>query len=61
MLGALALGSMVLLTEARRTSPDPDRLWRSVERHGVTTLGVSPTLIRALIPAGTEPVRAHDL
>src|SRR5439155_15582501 len=27
----------------------------------VTTLGVSPTLIRALIPSGEEPVRAHDL
>src|SRR5204862_7502405 len=25
------------------------------------TLGVSPTLIRALIPAGAEPVRIHDL
>ncbi len=29
--------------------------------HGVTVLGVSPTLIRALIPSGEEPVRAHDL
>jgi acetyl-CoA synthetase len=27
----------------------------------VTTLGVSPTLVRALIPSGVEPVRAHDL
>jgi acetyl-CoA synthetase len=32
-----------------------------VERHGITTLGVSPTLIRALIPAGDDEVRKHDL
>ena len=31
-----------------------DRLWRLAERHRVTMLGVSPTLIRALIPKG-EP------
>jgi acetyl-CoA synthetase len=51
----------VLLTEGAPTHPGPDRLWATVERHGVTTLGVSPTLIRALIPHGVEPVRAHDL
>jgi acetyl-CoA synthetase len=32
-----------------------------VERHRITTLGVSPTLIRALIPSGVEHVRRHDL
>jgi acetyl-CoA synthetase len=61
IVGALALGSTVLLTEGAPNHPGPDRLWSMVERHRVTTLGVSPTLIRALIPAGTEPVRAHDL
>jgi acetyl-CoA synthetase len=61
IVGALALGSTVLLTEGAPNFPGPDRLWASVERHGVTTLGVSPTLIRALIPSGVEPVRAHDL
>jgi acetyl-CoA synthetase len=57
----LALGSTVLLTEGAPNFPGPDRLWATVERHGVTTLGISPTLIRALIPSGTEPVRAHDI
>ena len=46
IVGALALGSTVLLTEGAPTHPGPDRLWATVERHGVTTLGVSPTLIR---------------
>jgi acetyl-CoA synthetase len=61
IVGALALGSTVLLTEGASNFPGPDRLWATVERHGVTTLGVSPTLIRALIPWGVEPVRAHDI
>jgi acetyl-CoA synthetase len=61
IVGALALGSTVLLTEGAPTHPGPDRLWATVERHGVTALGVSPTLIRALIPSGAAPVEAHDL
>ena len=61
IVGALALGATVLLTEGAPNHPGPDRLWATVERHGITTLGVSPTLIRALIPSGDEPVRAHDL
>jgi acetyl-CoA synthetase len=32
-----------------------------VERHRISHLGISPTLIRALIPAGEEHVRRHDL
>jgi acetyl-CoA synthetase len=41
--------------------PGPDRLWDLVERHRVTQLGVSPTLIRALLPYGESPFRKHDL
>ena len=59
--GALALGATVLLTEGAANFPGPDRLWATVERHGVTVLGVSPTLIRTLIPSGVEHVRAHDV
>ena len=45
----------------RARLPGPDRLWAFVERHRVNVLGVSPTLIRALMAHGDEPVRAHDL
>jgi acetyl-CoA synthetase len=61
IVGALALGSTFLLYDGAPTHPRPDRLWSLVENHAVTTLGVSPTLIRALIPSGTEHVRRHDL
>jgi acetyl-CoA synthetase len=61
IVGALALGSTVFLYDGAPTHPGPDRPWSLVERHGITTLGVSPTLIRALIPSGVDPVRRHDL
>ena len=53
VVGAGALGACVVYMEGAPDWPD-DRLWRLVEEERVTMLGVSPTLIRALIPKG-EP------
>jgi acetyl-CoA synthetase len=61
IVGAGALGATVFLYEGAPNFPEPDRLWHMVERHHITTLGISPTLIRALIPAGDEWVDRHDL
>jgi acetyl-CoA synthetase len=59
--GALLLGATLALYEGVPDHPGPDRLWDFVERHGVTHLGLSPTVIRALMAHGSEPVAAHDL
>ena len=59
--GALLLGATLLLYEGVPDQPGPDRLWALVERHHVTHLGLSPTVIRSLMAHGPEPVRAHDL
>ncbi len=59
--GAGALGATVFLYEGAPNHPEPDRLWDMIERHRITHLGISPTLIRALIPAGDEWVEQHDL
>jgi acetyl-CoA synthetase len=61
MVGSHAAGACVFMYEGAPNHPAPDRLWDMCERHGVTILGISPTLVRALMPAGEEPVRAHDL
>jgi acetyl-CoA synthetase len=61
IIGAGALGATVFLFDGAPNHPGPDRIWDMVERHRITTLGVSPTLIRALIPAGDEMVERHDL
>jgi acetyl-CoA synthetase len=60
VVGATALGATVFLSDTAPDHPAPNRLWSMIERHGITHLGVSPTLIRALIPHGEEPVRRHD-
>jgi acetyl-CoA synthetase len=60
IVGATALGATVFLYDGAPDHPGPDRIWSMVARHKITHLGVSPTLVRALIPAGEEPVRAHD-
>ena len=60
MVGAGVNGATVVACEGLATVP-PDRLWGQCERHGVTILGVSPTLVRLLMPHGEEPVRKHDL
>ncbi|MDQ3751580.1 MAG: AMP-binding protein [Actinomycetota bacterium] len=61
MVGGHAAGACVFMYDGAPGWPGPDRLWSMCERHGVTTLGVSPTLIRSLIPAGEDAVRTHDL
>jgi acetyl-CoA synthetase len=60
VVGATALGATVFLYDGAPNHPGPERLWSLVERHRITHLGVSPTLVRALIPAGEGAVRAHD-
>jgi acetyl-CoA synthetase len=61
IVGALAAGGTVVLAEGAPDYPAIDRIWSIVERHGVTILGVSPTLVRALKRHGDELVAAHDL
>jgi len=58
--GALLLGARLVIYEGTPDFPGPDRLWAIVARHRVTHLGLSPTVIRALMAHGTEPVRGHD-
>jgi acetyl-CoA synthetase len=61
IVGAGAVGATVFLYEGAPNHPEADRIWDMVERHRISTLGISPTLIRALIPAGDMWVRKHDL
>jgi acetyl-CoA synthetase len=59
--GSLLLGARLVLYEGTPDFPGPDRLWSIVERHRITHLGLSPTVIRALMVHGEDPVRSHDM
>jgi acetyl-CoA synthetase len=60
VVGGGACGATVVYAEGAPDFP-PDRLWQLVESERVTLLGVSPTLVRALIPHGKPPTDMSSL
>jgi len=60
-VGTHAGAGTVVLYDGAPDVPDPGRLWALVERHGLAFLGVSPTLVRALQPAGADWAARADL
>lgn len=61
IVGTHANGATLVLYEGSPDVPDLSRLWKLVERHRVTMLGVSPTLIRTLRASGSTGYRDADL
>ena len=49
ILGNHNFGGTLFMYDGAPDYPAPDRLWRMIERHGITTFGVSPTAIRMLM------------
>ncbi|MFX1578405.1 MAG: AMP-binding protein [Promethearchaeota archaeon] len=61
IFGALILNGTFLLFDGAPDYPGPGRLWELVEKHKLSILGVSPTLIRLLMTHGEDPVKPYDL
>jgi acetyl-CoA synthetase len=61
VVAGLANGAALATYDGAPDYPGPDRLWAVAAELGVTFLGISPTLIRALHPHGAEQARRHDL
>lgn len=61
VFGTLLMGGTFVLYDGAPDFPTPARLWQLVERHRITHLGVSPTLIRSLIPHGDRHHQKCDL
>jgi acetyl-CoA synthetase len=61
VFGTLICGASMMLYDGACDHPGPDRLWSLVPRHNVTMLGISPTLVRALMRHGPGPVQKHSL
>jgi acetyl-CoA synthetase len=61
IIGTHANGGTLLLYEGSPDVPDPDRLWELVQRHRVSMLGVSPTLIRTLRTSVKPDTARFDL
>jgi len=56
IVGNHHFGGTIFLYDGAPDYPTPPRLWEMIERHGITTFGISPTAIRMLMknepPAG---------
>lgn len=49
IIGNHNFGGTILLFDGAPDYPDAGRLWEIIERHGITTFGISPTAIRLLM------------
>lgn len=58
---ALLAGATVVLAEGTPDFPATDRLWRLVERHRVSFLGIGPTVARMMMRHCGDPAVSHDL
>ena len=61
VFGGLLLGATIVLYEGTADFPNPDRLWRLVENHRITHLGISPSLIRLLMATDPAWLRPDSL
>jgi acetyl-CoA synthetase len=61
VIAGLANGASIATFDGAPNYPGPDRIWSVVSNLGVTALGISPTLVRALQPYGAGEARKHDL
>jgi acetyl-CoA synthetase len=59
--GPLAVGTTQIVFEGVPTYPYANRFWRMIEEHKVTIFYTAPTAIRALIKAGGDLPKQHDL
>jgi acetyl-CoA synthetase len=59
--GPLANGATVVMYEGAPNWPEPDRLWKLVEKYRVTVFYTAPTAIRAFIKWGEDWPKKHDL
>ncbi len=61
VLGTLLLGGRMVLYDGAPAFPQVDRLWQLCARHGVTLLGISPTVARLVQGQGPSWLDGHDL
>ncbi|MBU3897264.1 MAG: acetate--CoA ligase [Nanoarchaeota archaeon] len=61
IIGVQTFGGAIFIFDGAPDYPKPDKLWELIDKHKITTLGISPTAIRLLIKYGDEWVANHDL
>ena len=61
MIGVTFWGGTIIIYEGAPNYPDANRLWQLLQKHSVTTFGLSPTLIRLLKASTSSAPENYDL
>lgn len=61
LYGPLGLGGTTLMFEGVPSYPTAGRFWQIVEKFKVTIFYTAPTVIRALMRFGEDPINEHDV
>lgn len=61
LYGPLGLGGTTLMFEGVPSYPGPDRFWQIIDKFKVTIFYTAPTMIRALMRFGSDPIKKHDI
>ncbi len=61
IIGVYNFGGNIVIFEGAPNYPDPGKLWELIEKHKITTFGISPTAIRLLMKYGDKWVKKYDL
>ena len=61
VFGALTVGATIVLVEGAPDYPEPGRMWRLVDDHKVSYLGVAPTVARAFMAQDGDALAGRDL
>jgi acetyl-CoA synthetase len=61
VFGILLIGATMVFYDGAPDFPTHERLWQQIDRHQITHLGISPTLIRSLKKYGKEQLAKYDL
>jgi acetyl-CoA synthetase len=61
IIGVQSFGATITIYEGAPNYPEPDRLWKLIDKHKITILGISPTAIRMFMRYGDDWVDKHDL
>ena len=59
--GPLSAGATVLMFEGVPSYPATDRFWQVIAKHRVNIFYTAPTVLRAVMRDGEDPVAPHDL
>lgn len=61
IIAALLAGATLVMAEGTPDYPEPGRLWRLVQDHRISFLGLGPTVARMMMRYGDEEPRRYDL